>query len=111
MQNPCGACGATLICGAVAFAMLAPAKAAETTPTAASAILLSMVSLCGFVFAVRGPTRRVRHVRRFRREQPAHHGGNTCFQRLSAVDLRNSAFGYETVCERALSLIRALKRP
>ena len=38
--------------GAFALAMLAPTKAAETTRTAASAILLSMGSPCGFVVAV-----------------------------------------------------------
>src|SRR5215471_1310906 len=51
-QKPRGACGATWMLGAFAFAMLAPTKAAETAKTAASAILLSMGSPCGFVDAV-----------------------------------------------------------
>jgi hypothetical protein len=52
MQNPWGAGGATWTCGAFAFAMLTPANAADTTKTAAIAILLSIGFPCGFVVAV-----------------------------------------------------------
>ena len=59
MQNPLGACGTGWMLGAFAVAMLAPTNPAETTNSAASAILLSMGSPCGFVFAIRKPTRRI----------------------------------------------------
>ena len=77
MQKPLGTCGVTWICGAFAFAMLAPVIAAAAMKTAASAILLSMVSPCGFVVAEWKPTRRVWRVGRTQGEQPARHGGNT----------------------------------
>ena len=77
MQNPLGAGGSTLIVGAFAFTALTPTIAAVATNTAVSAILLSMVSPCGFVVAVSKPTRRIRNAGRIRREQPAHHGGKT----------------------------------
>ncbi len=62
---------------AFAFTALTPTIAAVATNTAVSAILLSMVSPCGFVVAVSKPTRRIRIAGRTRGEQPAHHGGNT----------------------------------
>ena len=80
-QNPFGALGATSMVLAFvpdcAFATLTPAKAAETTNTVASAILLSIGSPCGFVVAVSTPTRRIRRVGQTLGEQPADHGGKT----------------------------------
>ena len=80
-QNPFGAFGATSMvltfAPECALATLTPTKAAETAKTAASAILLSMVSPCGFVVAVWKPTRRVWRGGQTRGEQPANHGGNT----------------------------------
>ena len=77
MQKLLGAWGTGWMLGAFAVAMLAPTTAAETTNKAASAILLSMGSPCGFVVTTLKPTRRIRRVRQDTQEQPAHHGGKT----------------------------------
>jgi hypothetical protein len=77
MHNPPGAGRVTWIVGAFALTALTPIIAAVATNTAVSAIILSMVSPCGFVVAVSKPTRRFRNAGRTRGEQPAHHAGKT----------------------------------
>ena len=80
MQNPCGAWRRRPgSCRRLApWRRSTPTNAAVATNKAVSAILLSIGFPCGFVVCGFKPTRRIwRRISRNRREQPAHHGGNT----------------------------------
>src|SRR5215813_900557 len=85
MQKPRGAVGATLICGALALAMVAPTNAADATNTTASAIFFSMgSSLVGEVLPTAASPPAARIVKRI----PANFsvtGRRAAFQKMRSV--------------------------